>query len=156
MCHMKIAVRTFETLRNVMLARKEGPVYVTKIARCRWGALARSALWVLRKCHAELWGSWHDEVPAYDVAELDTSRLMEMVSRNARNIRMLYNQEAKYIVVGYDKFLELVRVKSELMYFSTDFTAHLNGIDGVRVMGLKLVVVPWVDGIFVLPDLEKQ
>lgn len=93
---------------------------------------------------------------SYETVEIDTSNILNALMENQRDVEMLYNRRARYVVMGPRDLARLCDQPEirELMRFN--FTS-LIGINSRRtVLGLEVVVVPWVEGFFVLPDLEQE
>ena len=78
-------------------------------------------------------------------------------------MRMIYNREAEYLIVGkdfYEKFMKDVSNSVNNLisfYVPYEYRAKVQS-NGVRqegiFRGLKVVFVPYLDGIFCLPNLK--
>lgn len=93
-------------------------------------------------------------------AELSLDDLFKSVCESQWNIRLIWNREAKYVVVGRE-MLDRLRIEPDFARFSVPPSyRHLLGVDGqqcpLRFCGLIIVLCPWVSGLFLLPNLEKE
>jgi hypothetical protein len=91
---------------------------------------------------------------------LDLDKLVDALMRNKIDVERIYNKRAKYLVIGGDKWLALTNDTAHNLQMFTvpyDFNARVgfNSTPTPKMFaGLKVIVVPWVDGLFVLPELE--
>jgi hypothetical protein len=122
----------------------------------KWPLIQRACFWVLRKLKA------FARFGATEIrrTELDLDKLVEAVMRNRADVMLLYNKQAKYLVVGMDRWYELTGAGDRnYLTFEVPHSFHARiGYDNKPLpqlfAGLKVIVVPWIDGMFVLPELE--
>jgi hypothetical protein len=94
--------------------------------------------------------------------EIRFDRIAEAVAACEESLRMVQNRQARYILVGRDKFGELMRASTAPEYMSLTFPAddgplyaHGSG-PAVRIFaGLIVVFCPWISGMCVLPELPR-
>lgn len=148
------AVTTYHMLRSVEWVTS--PDKYQYDPKGRWPWLQRACFWVLKKLGA--FASFSEE--HIQRVDIDLDKLVEAVMRNRADVEMLYRKRAKYLVVGADKFYELsVSVQPHYMTFTVphQFNARVgynNRPMPQMFAGLQVIVVPWIDGMFVLPELE--
>jgi hypothetical protein len=87
--------------------------------------------------------------------------IMEHPGRELR--RLIEYREFKYILVGYHQARDIIRGLNHDYYHEipslhdTTTRVHLNGLEYHRVLaGMQLIVVPWFDGILLLPELGEM
>jgi hypothetical protein len=98
----------------------------------------------------------YDTAIEYTTVEIDPSNIIDALMRNRVDVERLYNKRARYVVMGprdFQRFSSAPEINSMLMFsFSTPI-----GMNGKQtILGLEVVIVPWIDGFFVLPDLESE
>lgn len=82
--------------------------------------------------------------------------LFERMHLNARDLRRLYNQEARYLFVGPDVMTELANECVPLMGLG-QLGARLGGPGGIRnVLGVEVVYVPWMSGVLLVHDWQRS
>lgn len=97
-----------------------------------------------------------NESVTYTKVEIDTSRILDALLENQRDVMMLYNKSARYVVMGPKDFARFCGDPEyrDPLYFN--FSAPI-GMNGKRsILGLEVVIVPWIEGFFVLPDLAEE
>jgi|ERR1051326_457519 hypothetical protein len=110
---------------------------------------------ILRRLRADS----YDTKVNYTTVEVDTGKILDAVMQNACDAESLYFQRAKYIVMGPSDFARFTSegpksgLYADFMQFS--FDARLGYGRTVTVFGLECVVVPWIEGFFVMPDLQQ-
>lgn len=110
----------------------------------------------LFKLLAKLGANSLEKSVTYKTVEIDTTRILEALFENQRNVMELYNKRARYVVIGRKDFTRFCSDPEyrDPLYFN--FSAPI-GINNQRtILGLEVVVVPWIDGFFVLPDLNEE
>lgn len=101
----------------------------------------------------------------HERTEINLDSLFDAVTENRVMMRIIYNRETKYLIVGkdiYEKFItDVFNSINDIIAFHVpnEYSAKVQ-IDGVRHVGifrgLKVILVPYLDGIFCLPDLELE
>ena len=122
----------------------------------RWPRLQRILFAILRRLKAEQF----DEYVTYDRVLIDTDKVVDIVRRNRANVmELLGSDKAKFVVMGSHQFDEAIHsTTSSGIHGPTQFAfdAKLDIADRWRMYGLQVIVVPWIDGCFVLPDLKTK
>ena len=122
--------------------------------------LQKICFWVLKKLDCQI----KDTEIKYTRTEINLDSLFDAVIENRVMMRMIYNREAEYLVIGkdyYEKFIkELSKSKMEFYSFNVpyDYKARVltNGVRQEGIFrGLKVLFVPYLDGIFCLPNLKE-
>lgn len=92
----------------------------------------------------------YDTAIEYTTVQIDPSSIIDALMRNRVDVERLYNKRARYVVMGPGEFHRFCTGPE------TNSVMRLNiGIHGKRTMlGLEVVIVPWIEGFFVLPDLD--
>lgn len=81
--------------------------------------------------------------------------LIERAKFSQRDLRMIWAQEAKYIVVGHRTSRQLWGECDQFFQFAFNERMAFDG--KARVIDLQVVVVPWLeDGILLLPELRTE
>jgi hypothetical protein len=95
-----------------------------------------------------------DKVIKYNTRTIDTSKIVEAIRFNKYDIERLYYKKARYVIMGYDAFTALDGEMREFLRFEAPIRMGMGNRS--EIMGLEIIVVPWIEGFFVLPDLEKE
>lgn len=104
---------------------------------------------VLRKLKADSF----DTAVTYKTVEVDTDKILSALMENQRDIELLYHKRAKYVVMGPSDFSRFSGELEAHQFMRFNFNARIGLGRAITPMGLECVVVPWVEGFFVLPDL---
>lgn len=92
----------------------------------------------------------------YKTVEIDPPSIIDALMLNRVDVERLYNRRAKYVVMGpsdFHRFCTAPEIKDMLAF---SFTVPI-GMNGERtILGLEVVIVPWIEGFFVLPDLNEE
>lgn len=88
--------------------------------------------------------------------EIDTEKVLDAVRLSEREMYQVYSREARYLVIGRDLASRLFGEMNARQYFTTPLSGCM-GFDGqTTVFGLTLVVMPWIKGFCLLPELKEQ
>ena len=141
-----------------------GPLLESKFKYTPRGPLSdfiqKICFWILKKLKCQI----QDTRIEYSRMEIPLDDLFNAVIENRIMMEMLYNKEAKYLVLGrdhYKKFMKCLFTKENMIRFQTpfDYKARVLSSNGVRqedfFQGLNIVFVPYLDGMFCLPDLGR-
>lgn len=119
------------------------------VGKWYWRPLA----WCLRKLGAE----WREWVPAsypMQVVEIHPASILEMIARAKHALQLLWEKQATILIVGYDEMEKLMNEPpTEIMQFDMPFPIANGQLTEVR--RLRVVLVPWLSGWALLPDLDK-
>jgi hypothetical protein len=78
---------------------------------------------------------------------------IERLALQKRDMMRLYNQQARTLFVGPDAWGEMhesLRSYSRVNCFNVDVRVY--GPNGVRVLGVEVVLVPWMYGVLLVPE----
>lgn len=120
--------------------------------RGRWPWLQKLLFKLLRKLGAN---SLNTSV-SYKTVEIDTKSILNALMENQRDVMTLYNKRARYIVMGprdYARFTNDPECR-DLLYFG--FSVPIGMGNRRTIMGMEVVIVPWIEGFFVMPDLQDE
>lgn len=114
----------------------------------RW--LLRACLWLMNSCGITRREA-HETIATI---EADVGGILERLWAAQQNMDRVYFERARYVIVGHDAMRDLVRGDVNRVV-SFDAEARLGGNQGMRVFGLKVVLVPWIEGVFLLPEIAS-
>lgn len=110
--------------------------------------------WLLKKLGAQ----YREGIPAsYPVQEreIEHGRIQQMIIRDERAVRDLWDRKATTLLVGQDEMAKFLRDSSpDCLTFKT--RVPLVQGSKARYMALRVVCVPWLEGWALLPDLEGE
>lgn len=95
---------------------------------------------------------WH-KVPTHEMVTIETTALLKLIEHQAFALRLIWNLEAVWVVCGRQQFFELTKNALPPPYMSFLSWESMMNRGEFQVVGLKVLVVPWIDGCFVLPEL---
>lgn len=135
-------------------------------------SLAATGRWLwLQRLLIRLWkklgGRVRQDFVQYKYITVSLDDLVKAAMSNQANVMRIYNRESKYLIVGRTQFALIAQNYSRFdsldsyLRFSIPFEYNARvGVDSCpqpkMFAGLEVVVVPWIDGLFVLPDLEGK
>ena len=119
--------------------------------KANWPMLQRLVFWFARKLKTE---AWEDRVK-YRTIVVDTKDITEAICRNAAQAELIWQQRAKYVVMGPRAFSQLTEQGHSAGQFLR-FPIRLQMGKGqiFRPLDLEIIVVPWIEGFFVMPELK--
>lgn len=93
--------------------------------------------------------------PAYSRHEIDTQSIIDNIIRQRTYLMDLDHEEIGTVYMGMNEFRKLGGEAYGLnsIQLQGTYEHHRNG--QARVMGLDVVVVPWLEGVFVAPKPRK-
>lgn len=143
-------------VRLISQQRQEAAIWVPNRyefnAKGRLLWLQRLLFWTLNKLKAYS----YDTKVTYTTTEIDTSKILDALMQNQCNAEMLYHKRAKYVVMGpseFSRFSGEMRDHAPFMQFN--FDARVGFGRSMTTLGLECVVVPWIEGFFVMPELNN-
>ena len=128
-------------------------------------------LWVLRKLNLKAPTSLADEVNmtyvSYTIHSMD---IMDLLYKHKIDMSYIWNEKPQYLVMGNDIFKKLTGyyaesfgyINQELKLYRKykyydDFDAFNNRPDHydteITFWGFKVLIVPWINGMFLLPNI---
>jgi hypothetical protein len=125
-------------------------------AKAGWVRLQRLCFWFLAKI-----GAYDMQaVVSYKRVDLNLDDVVRATLEHEQNIYTLTHRKGKYLVVGNKQWMELAKQAADqfvMFPFPPNYRANIHPREHQNMFaGMKIVVVPWIDGLFVLPDLEKD
>lgn len=119
-----------------------------------WKWLQRFCLWILERIGSH----YYQQIADYGRVEVNFDDIVGAVLKLEQSQYYLTGDRARYIIMGYDKYRELMQsspVNMIQFQFPEDFRARVNPPEYRGVFaGMKIVVVPWIDGLFLLPEIK--
>lgn len=92
----------------------------------------------------------------YQTIEIDTQDIFTALMKNRYDVEALYNKRARYVIMGPNDFMRFTKGAEAHDMMRIHFSAALGTKMKPNILGLEVVIVPWIDGFFVLPDLEQE
>lgn len=84
--------------------------------------------------------------------------IIERLRLQQRDMMRLYNREARVVFIGPDLWseaeAETLRASRVMSFDPVD--VRLGGRDGIRVLGVEFVLVPWMTGALLVPDWKVR
>lgn len=111
--------------------------------------IERAIRFVLRWSGAEIERT--EKVRTFSVATGET--LLERMRLSQRDMLMLYDQRAAVAFVGPDVLDELLR-ETQMMSLGWQ-SFEMRGHDGLKIVGVEIVCVPWLEGVLLVPEWRK-
>jgi hypothetical protein len=111
------------------------------------------AWWVVRKLGIRFQKTRVED--CYASIPIDTGRILDAVDLCANELEAIHYREARYLLIGNKQAHELFQELPELSHFNfdADIRYHMDGT--MQVRGLTMVVVPWMDGFCLVPELRE-
>lgn len=122
----------------------------------KWGRLPflqRILFWILARLNCQ----YDERFTSVKVSTLDIEDVIERVIQSRYMVERIYHERPKYLVLGRDYYVDLVKHQDSQMYMTyqmpTDYhSRHIS--DPKLFAGLTLVLVPYMEGMVILPDLH--
>lgn len=113
----------------------------------RW--LQKICIFILGKLKCHYWG----ETVTLQEIEVNPKKFIEIFFSEISNIQSVFHMKPTRIIMGAKNYAELMSDKEFLNYFHfrTEYKYCIGGIRRTEIVGLKVEIVPWLDGIIVLP-----
>lgn len=119
-----------------------------------WTWLQRICFWILKKIGA----NHYDTKVDIKRVEINLNELTDAVLRQAAEVYERENKKPAYLIIGRKQEMELTRQASNhlfMFHVPHTYRANVSSRHYENIFaGMKVVVVPWIDGIFVLPELD--
>jgi len=109
--------------------------------------LQRFALWILRKlgCYSNV------AQPKVSYHEFNPKNILEGILGQKGGILKSYDYRGEYVLMGPKQFDELGGFLEVNKLFSFKVEVYSNE----RVFDMKIIIIPWMDGVLVVPGLER-
>lgn len=118
------------------------------------------------------------KVNRYSTVELDAQKLTEYIFRQENIAYLIVHRKCRYLLVGHQQFKEIMRDQTLAL---NPFVARFNDVSiqigytvaernpfappgpyqppqyktNYEVFGMTVLIIPWMDGILALPELDK-
>ncbi len=113
--------------------------------------LERACFWLIRK----LGGEFERRVPTiyYTELMLDLGKIADAILDSEDAIYRIWHKGLRYVLVGQQELLDLRKLEHSILRL--DFAPNFKGKgDRASVLnGLHVILVPWMKGVVVLPDV---
>lgn len=86
------------------------------------------------------------------VINFSSGKMLEALHLTKHEMRMLYNEEAKFILIGHEMAHDLKMECEHMLSFSMPQPIIFDGVQ--KVVGLNVVVCPWLSGVALVPELK--
>jgi hypothetical protein len=123
----------------------------------RFPKLQKVLFWVLEKLKAHR----RYETVSYQRVYVDLDRMTDMIWRQVEECNRHTDWTAKYIIMGAKQFASLVNENDYPVHVKFNIPNHYNAplyINNIRrgdyFYGMEVIVLPYMDGILVLPSLN--
>ena len=131
----------------------------------------KGILWLLRKLNLKCdIISSHKENFTVQKHRIDNVDLIKLIQKSKIDMEYVWRENPKYLIVGYDQYEKLVgSAPTALTFLDNELTYHVNRptyneFDDynnklmkmnaeVMIWDFKIIVVPWINGCFLLPSL---
>lgn len=95
----------------------------------------------------------YERTVKYETTTLDLREIVSGVMEHQHNLMALNSGRAKYLIVGRDQYRGMM-MSQEARNLGL-FPMPIGGTPP-SFAGLEVVVVPYIDGAFILPDLDQR
>jgi hypothetical protein len=136
--------------RSVKEIRKD--LNATDLYACTATWYERLAWWTVKKLGIRF--RFTDIKDCFQSIPIDEQRIIDAVDLSAHEIELIHHKEIKYLLIGNKEAHEIFMEMQDMSYFSfpLDFQYCYGKVHQVR--GLTVVVVPWMDGFCLVPELK--
>ena len=86
--------------------------------------------------------------------EIDTIGLIDAILNQKRWLVSQFDLKSKYLIMGEEDFALLRKDKEIGEHLRFEMDVRFGTPEGVIMLGLKVVVVPWIKGMFVMPEIR--
>lgn len=96
---------------------------------------------------------------------INDENIIELIRKYKINVEYIWREKPKYLIVGQDEYYKLTKEYAHSIQHTNcelKFYVDKNVYDGMNhshneretsFWGFKLVVIPWISGCFILPEL---
>jgi len=86
--------------------------------------------------------------------EIDTIGLINNICKQKQWLVSQFDLKSKYLIMGDEDFALMWNNKELGEFFRFNMGVAYSDYEGVTILGLKVVVVPWIKGMFVMPEIQ--
>jgi len=91
---------------------------------------------------------------AVEKVKIDYTEIEKMIFEHMESVRCIYNKQCRMIVMGYSQMVKLGNEINSPMTISFPHgykSSSFYDSQPLNFAGIEVVIVPWIDGIFVIP-----
>lgn len=88
----------------------------------------------------------------YHTTEIKIDKYLDVIKRHARNIENTTMMRPKYLLIGREDYYNMTGEVMKGYPFSVGPYPETQ----LQIFGLQIIIVPWIDGMFCLPDLDEM
>jgi hypothetical protein len=118
--------------------------------------IQRLCFWLLEKI-----GAYHfDDKVSIKQFTIDFDDIVEAVVKQEQLVYQISRERPRYLVLGHAQYRKLMGATESMMMFQARFPENFNAriypkeYQGM-FQGMELLLIPWIDGMFVLPELKR-
>jgi len=91
-----------------------------------------------------------------ETVDVDAEDLLQKIRMDVHDIDHIWHDRARHVIVGWDHYHDLLRLEDRRAGFISGISARARLSMGhdIRVFGMQIHLVPWFDGILVMPDVN--
>jgi hypothetical protein len=83
-----------------------------------------------------------------------THDLVDLIMKQQYIVWQIHQKQIKYVLVGRDHYEKLVKGSTYMTHFMFEFPPYRTyGSNRVDFSGLRVVFIPWMEGIIAIPEL---
>lgn len=91
------------------------------------------------------------------IERFDQRDLLDLIFEHHSLIQQVYNKQVTTILCGRDVYERLMHSALDQMHTFGAFPFRLgNGMEVTTIYNLRIVLVPWMEGIVGIPDIKKE
>lgn len=127
------------------------PIHARLLFPGKLAWLGRACFWLIKK----IGGEFERKVPTiyYTELMLDLGKIADAILDSEDAVYRIWHEGLTYVLVGHQELLDLQKLEHSILRL--DFTPDFRGKgDRISVLnGLRVILVPWMKGVVVLPDV---
>lgn len=139
----KPSVINFCTSEELTILTPERYQYTPKLG---WAWLQRIAIYILKKIGCE------STEKIYKSHVVEPKKILDYILDQKKELLKLYHHKGSRLLIGTKQYEEIMKINDDThgQLFSFDCQYYSGG---PKIFNLKVTVVPWMDGVLVIPDL---
>lgn len=116
--------------------------------------LWRLACWVWYKLAREY--VHYESISSTEILNVNVEDLLHKIRLDQQNLDMIWNERCRHVILGYDQYRDLLDIADRRYGYISGIYDNMELINnGVhRAFGLEIHLVPWFDGVLLLPDMK--